>query len=50
MLWAVADAGVPAMIGASHHRAVAEVVAFMEREVAVTRTGATAGDGAVAKV
>ncbi len=50
VLWAVADAGVQAMIGAAHHRAIAEVVAFMEREVAATRTGATAGDGAVAQV
>ncbi len=50
VLWAVADVGVQAMIGAAHHRAVAEVVAFMEREVAATRTGATAGDGAVAQV
>ena len=50
VLWAVADAGVQAMIGAAHHRAVAEVVAFMERDVAATRTGATAGDGAVAQV
>ncbi len=50
VLWAVADAGVQAMIGAAHHQAVAEVVAFMEREVAATRTGATAGDGAVAQV
>lgn len=49
-LWAVADAGVQALIGEAHHRAVAEVVAFMEREVAATRTGATAGDGAVAQV
>ena len=50
MLWAVADAGVQALIAEAHHRAVAEVVAFMEREVAATRTGATAGDGAVAQV
>ena len=49
-LWAVADAGTQALIGEAHHAAVAEVVAFMEREVAVTRTGATAGDGAVAQV
>ncbi|WP_114906995.1 MobF family relaxase [Ornithinimicrobium murale] len=49
-LWAVADAGTQALIGEAHHRAVAEVVAFMEREVAATRTGATAGDGAVAQV
>jgi len=50
VLWAVADAGTQALIGEAHHRAVAEVVAFMEREVAATRTGATAGDGAVAQV
>lgn len=49
-LWAVADAGTQTLIGQAHHRAVAEVVAFMEREVAATRTGATAGDGAVAQV
>lgn len=50
VVWAVADAEVQALIGEAHHRAVAEVVAFMEREVAATRTGATAGDGAVAQV
>ena len=50
VLWAVADAGVQALIGEAHHWAVAEVVAFMEREVAATRTGATARDGAVAQV
>ena len=50
VLWAVADAGTQALIGEAHHAAVAEVVAFMEREVAATRTGATAGDGAVAQV
>ena len=49
-LWAVADAGTQALIGEAHHAAVAEVVTFMEREVATTRTGATAGDGAVAQV
>lgn len=50
VLWAVGDAGVQALIGEAHPRSVAEVVAFMEREVAATRTGATAGDGAVAQV
>lgn len=50
VLWAVADAGTQALIVDAHHAAVAEVVAFMEREVAATRTGATAGDGAVAQV
>ena len=50
VLWAVADAGTQALIAQAHHEAVAAVVAFMEREVAATRTGATAGDGAVARV
>ncbi|HBU42220.1 MAG TPA: conjugal transfer protein, partial [Microbacterium sp.] len=49
-LWAVADAGTQALIADAHHAAVAEVVAFMEREVAATRTGATARNGAVAQV
>ena len=34
----------------AHHAAVAQVLAFLEREVAATRTGATARDGAVAQV
>jgi conjugative relaxase-like TrwC/TraI family protein len=50
VLWAVADAGTQALIADAHHAAVAEVVAFMEREVAATRTGATGRDGAVAQV
>jgi len=50
VLWAVADAGLQALIADAHHAAVAEVVAFMEREVAATRTGATARNGAVAQV
>ncbi|WP_153504958.1 MobF family relaxase [Cumulibacter manganitolerans] len=50
VLWAVADAGTQALIGQAHHAAVAEVVAFMEREVAATRTGATGRDGAIAQV
>ncbi|MEU1970780.1 MobF family relaxase [Microbacterium sp. NPDC019599] len=49
-LWAVADAQTQELIADAHHRAVAHVVAYMEREVAFTRTGATAGDGAVAQV
>lgn len=49
-LWAVADAGTQALIAKAHHQAVAEVVAFMEREVVATRAGATARDGAVAQV
>ncbi|GAA4194604.1 hypothetical protein GCM10022288_30300 [Gryllotalpicola kribbensis] len=50
VLWAVADAGTQALIARAHHAAVAEVVAFMEREVAATRTGATGRNEAVAQV
>ncbi|GAB3546624.1 MobF family relaxase [Arthrobacter tumbae] len=50
VLWGVADAGMQALITEAHHEAVAEVVDFMERAVAATRTGITAGDGAVAQV
>jgi conjugative relaxase-like TrwC/TraI family protein len=50
VLWGVADAATQARIVEAHHAAVSEVVAFMEREVAATRTGITAYDGAVAQV
>src|SRR5699024_1728656 len=50
VLWAVADAGTQALIAQAHHAAVAEMVAFIEREVAATRVGATGLDGAVAQV
>nr|WP_194398670.1 MobF family relaxase [Microbacterium atlanticum] len=50
VLWAVADAVTQERIARAHHRAVAYVVAYMEREIAATRTGATAADGAVAQV
>ena len=51
MLWGVADAGTQALIAQAHHDAVAQVVEFcMEREVAATRSGYTAADGAVAQV
>ena len=50
VLWGVADAATQARIAKAHHTAVAEVVAFMERELAATRTGATSRDGAVAQV
>ena len=49
VLWAVPDAGTQALIAQAHHAAVAEVFAFMESEVAATRTGATTGGGAVAQ-
>src|SRR5699024_11141442 len=46
----VADAGTQAQIAQAHHAAVADMVAFIEREVAATRVGATGPDGAVAQV
>jgi conjugative relaxase-like TrwC/TraI family protein len=50
ILWGVADAATQSRIVQAHHAAVSEVVAYMEREVAATRTGTTACDGAVAQV
>ena len=50
VLWGVADAGTQALIVDAHHAAVAQVVDLMEREVAATRRGVDAGDGAVAQV
>lgn len=50
ILWGVADAATQAQIAQAHHAAVSEVVAYMEREVAATRTGTTASDGAVGQV
>ena len=49
VLWSVADAGTQSLIVEAHHEAVAEVLAFVEREVAVTRAGANARDGASAQ-
>jgi conjugative relaxase-like TrwC/TraI family protein len=50
VLWGVADAGTQEMLVEAHHAAVAEVVALLEREVAATRAGVAAHDGAVAQV
>jgi conjugative relaxase-like TrwC/TraI family protein len=50
ILWGVSDASTQSQIVQAHHAAVSEVVAYMEREVAATRTGTTAYDGAVAQV
>lgn len=50
VLWGLADANLQEMIVAAHHAAIADVIAFLEREVAATRTGVAAGDGAVAQV
>lgn len=50
VLWGVADADLQAMIVQAHHAAVAEVLDYLEREVATTRTGVTNHNGAVAQV
>jgi conjugative relaxase-like TrwC/TraI family protein len=50
VLWGIADATTQARIVRAHHEAVAEAVAFLEREAASTRTGISARDGAVAQV
>jgi conjugative relaxase-like TrwC/TraI family protein len=49
VLWGVADAGTQALILEAHHQAMEEVLTFLEREVATTRRGVDAGDGAVAQ-
>ena len=48
-LWGVADVGTQALVVEAHHRAVAEVMDLVEREVAATRRGVSAGSGAVAQ-
>ena len=48
-LWGVADEGTQALIVEAHHRAVADVLDLVEREVAATRRGVSAGNGAVAQ-
>ena len=48
--WGVADGGTQSLIADAHHQAVAEVIAFLEREVATTRVGAAGPEGAVAHV
>lgn len=50
VLWAVADAKIQAIIAAAHHKAIDDVLAFMERELAATRAGEAGRDGAVAQV
>lgn len=50
VLWGVADADVQARIVEAHHAAVADVLAYFEREVAATRVGFSDQDGAVAQV
>jgi conjugative relaxase-like TrwC/TraI family protein len=50
VLWGIADAPTQARIVRAHHEAVAEAVAFLEREAASTRTGISVRDGAFAQV
>lgn len=50
VLWGVADARTQSLIVQAHHAAVAESIAFLEREVAATRTGVAVRDSAVAQV
>lgn len=50
VLWGLADPATQEMIVAVHHAAVAEVLTYMEREVAATRAGVSNGNGAVAQV
>lgn len=49
-LWAVVDRGIQSLIADAHHAAVAEMVAYMKREVAFTGAGASGSNGAVAQV
>ena len=50
VLWGIGDATTQQKIAKAHHTAIAEVLGYMEREVAATRTGATAHVSAVAQV
>lgn len=49
-LWAVADAGTQALIAQARHAAMQDVLALIERDVAMTRIGAKGPLGAVAQV
>jgi len=49
VLWGLADTGLQDLIMRAHHEAVAEVLGFMERQVACTRAGRNASQGAVAR-
>ena len=50
VLWGVSDGVTQARVVDVHHAAVAEVLDYVEREVAATRTGVSNGNGAVAQV
>lgn len=49
-LWAISDAGTQALIAQAHHEAMQDVLDLLERQVAMTRVGATGPRGAVAQV
>jgi conjugative relaxase-like TrwC/TraI family protein len=49
-IWAVADAGTQSLIARAHHETIRDVLALIERDVAVTRVGVRGSDGAVAQV
>ena len=49
-LWAVADGGTQALIAQAHHAAIRDMIALLERDVAMTRVGAKGPRGAVAQV
>ena len=48
-LWAVADGGTQTLIARAHHAAIRDVLALLERDVAMTRVGAKGPRGAVAQ-
>lgn len=50
ILWGVADVTTQELFLAAHHAAVAEVIDYIEREVAATRVGVANADGAVSQV
>lgn len=50
VLWGVADPATQVRILDAHHAAVAEMLDYLEREVAATRTGVANHNGAVAQV
>lgn len=49
-LWAIADGGTQTLIARAHHAAIQDVIALLERDVAMTRVGAAGPRGAVAQV
>lgn len=50
VLWGLSDGLTQSIIVEAHHAAIGDVIDLMEREIAATRRGVSAGDGAVAQV